>query len=226
MLQRRGGVLSAVQFVQFAGTGPGAGKTTLSRALAARLAGAEHVPEDALFSLPELAPLAATFRAGRHPGPGELLDSFARFLAARPPEVRWIVNDGSWLLLAEDLDWAQSAWAGIVDFSMRLRELAAPWHPVVLYVDTPVDVAVARARVRDGVEGFDRWVASMRRLPALAEVAHAPVAELVAAASARVRALLDAGGWPVEVLDGSVDADALVDAAVERLAGRRPTVET
>ena len=219
-------MLSAVQFVQFAGTGPGAGKTTLSRALAARLDGAEHVPEDALFSLPELGSLADAFRAKRYPGPDELLAAFERFLAARSPDLRWIVNDGSWLLLAEDLPWAQASWSAIADFSARLRELAEPWNPVVVFLDTPVARAIARARERDGAESFDRWLEAMRRLPALAHAADATETDLAAAWCSRVRMLLDVGGWPVIELDGSVPAEALLDAAVERLTGGGSTVGT
>ena len=184
--------------------------------------------EDALFSLPELSSLAQAFRSKRYPGPEELLAAFDAFLAARSADLRWIVNDGSWLLLAEDLPWAQASWSAIAAFSARLRAMADAWNPVVLYVDTPVERAMARARARDGAEAFDRWLEAMRRLPALADVADAPVTELAAAWCARVRALLDAGGWRVIDLDGSLPVEGLVEVAVERLTGggRGSTVGT
>ena len=212
-------------FVQFAGTSCGAGKSTLSRALAATLAErggtVEFVEEEAMFRLPELAPLADRFRHKDFPGPEDLLSSFEAFLAARPP-VDWIVNDGSWVLLAEDLPWAQSSWSMLVDYADRLREevVRSGHEPFVFFVDTPPEVAVARARVRDGDESFDRWIALMRAQAPLVGLAGATDVELIAGWCERVRRVWDEAGWSLVDVCGAEPSAVVLAAALEALGVR------
>jgi predicted kinase len=209
-------------FVQFAGTSCGAGKSTLSRALAARLgASAEFVEEDALFRLPELASLADHFRRKDYPSADVLLSSFAAFLAARPA-VDWIVNDGSWLLLAEDLPWAQASWGALVDYARRLRSAVfdAGLEPLVLFLDAPPSVAVARARKRDGDESFDRWIGIMRRQAPLVGVAGGTEVELVAGWCERVRRIWHESGWTLVDLPAAEPADVVLEAALAHLGLR------
>jgi thymidylate kinase len=209
--------------IQFAGTSCGAGKSTLSRALAPALAEAgrsvEFVEEDALFRLPELAWLADRFRRRDFPSAGDLLAAFEAYLAARP-DVEWIVNDGSWVLLAEDLPWAQRSREELVAYTRRLRELAAPHDPVVFFLDAPAAVAVARARVRDGDERFDSWIAILRRHPPLAPLAEGPEVDLIAGWGAHVRAVFEEAGWPLVPLPAGEPKEVVLAAALEALGVR------
>jgi predicted kinase len=209
-------------FVQFAGTSCGAGKSTLSRALAAWLGPrAEFVEEDALFRLPELEGLADHFRRKDYPSAGVLLASFADFLAARPA-VDWIVNDGSWVLLAEDLPWAQASWEALVDYARRLRSAVfdAGLEPLVFFLDAPPEVAVARARRRDGDESFDRWIGIMRRQAPLVGVSGGTEVELVAGWCERVRRVWHEAGWSLVDLPAGEPAEVVLEAALAHLGLR------
>ena len=212
-------------FVQFAGTSCGAGKSTLSRALAAALGergeAVEFVEEEALFRLPELAPLAERFLRKDFPGPDDLLAAFEAFLAARP-SVDWIVNDGSWVLLGEDLPWAQASWEAVVGYARGLREVVVErgLEPRLLFLDAPVEVAVERARRRDGEERFNRWLSYSRGLPAMASMAAASDVEVVAAGCVRVRRILDEAGWAFVSLPAGESKEVVLDAALEALGIR------
>jgi hypothetical protein len=210
-------------FVQLAGTSGGAGKTTLSRALAAAIAErgrtVELVEELPIFELPELLPLGDRFLRKDFPGPDDLLESCAAYLEARPA-VEWVIEDGSWVALAEDIPWAQASWVDLVDYARRLRALIdrCGFEPVVLWVDTPADVALVRRRERDGDERVDGWIDTMGKLPAL--TGRRGEVEVVAGWAERMRRIYVESGWPFSEVPGGAPVDVVLAAALEHLGIR------
>jgi energy-coupling factor transporter ATP-binding protein EcfA2 len=118
------------RLVLFAGRAA-VGKSTLSASLAQVLPEATLVPEMVFFEWPELEDIGDAFRRKDYPSAELLLDGWSRLLRT----VRgapWIVHDGCWVPLGEDLPWA--SWDAIVEFTRRTFEIAAPYDPVVFFL--------------------------------------------------------------------------------------------
>ena len=107
------------------------GKSTLSSSLTRLLPEAAFVPELVFFEWSELDDIGDAFRRKDYPGPDLLLDGWSRILRAVDGAL-WIVHDGCWVPLGEDLPWA--SWDAIIDFADRTFELAAPYDPVVFFL--------------------------------------------------------------------------------------------
>jgi hypothetical protein len=185
--------------VMLSGVG-GSGKTTLWRGLAGALGErAVFVPELVIFEDPALADIADAFRSKRYPSSAMLLDGWARLLRSHAG-ADWIVVDGSWVLLAEDLPWAMASWDAIVDHARQLVDIAGGTEAVtVLHLDVSPATAVARRRVRDGVD--------------------VDVAEVRAGAE-RVAAIYAAAGIVPEVIAADGGPDAARRDTLRRLLAR------
>ena len=118
------------RLVLFAGRAA-VGKSTLSAALARLLPDAAFVPEMVFFDWPELADIGDAFRRKDYPNPELLLDGWSRILRT-VGHAPWIVHDGCWVPLGEDLPWA--SWDAIVEFTRRTFEIAAPYDPTVFFL--------------------------------------------------------------------------------------------
>src|SRR5215472_6491819 len=190
------------RLVMFAGTGAAVGKTSVSTALAETLRRRGHktvfVPELVIFDWPELADLADAFRRRAYPDAGALLGGFSRLLEGLPA-AEWIVFDGNWVLLAEDLPWAQASWEDTVAFARGLRERTTHrYHLTVVYLQLDPAEVISRHRRRDGKAAFSRWLNYLRRLPALQLDPDTPPVEVARAWSRRLREIWVAAGQPLQ----------------------------
>lgn len=118
------------RIVLFAGRAA-VGKSTLSASLGRLLPDAVFVPEMVFFDWPDLADIGDAFRRKDYPSPELLLDGWSRILRAVDGS-QWIVHDGCWVPLGEDLPWASSD--AIVEFARRTFEITAPYNPVVFFL--------------------------------------------------------------------------------------------
>ena len=208
--------------VMFASAGPAAGKTTVSKLLVEKLAEwgqlAAWVPDSALFDWPELADLADAFRCRRYPGPELLLDGLSRLMEATA-DSPWVVFETNWLLIAEDLAWAQASWGDLVAFAREVRRLiSARADAVVIFLDLDLAEALERQRRRDGDVAFERWIGYMRRLPALGLPPDAAPIEVVRSWSCRLAALWRASGQALTKVSAAGTPDEVLG---EVLAGLR-----
>jgi hypothetical protein len=121
------------------------GKSTLSASLAQRLPDAAFVPEMVFFEWRELADIGDAFRRKDYPGPQLLLDGWSRMLRA-VDGAQWIVHDGCWVPLGEDLPWA--SWDAIVEFARGAFEIAAPYDPTLFFLHGDEDQIRPRINAR------------------------------------------------------------------------------
>jgi hypothetical protein len=168
------------RLVLFAGRAA-VGKSTLSASLASALPDVAFVPEMVFFEWPELADIGDAFRRKDFPGPELLLDGWSRVLrvasggsaSARAPVPAWIVHDGCWVPLGEDLPWA--TWDAIVDFARRTFDLSAPHDPVVFFLhgdDAQIRPRIAaRGWSADSQVDADAWSDRLHRILTTAGVA-------------------------------------------------------
>jgi hypothetical protein len=125
------------------------GKSTLAASLARHLPDTAFVPETVFFEWPELADIGDAFRRKDYPGPELLLDGWSRILRAADG-AKWIVHDGCWVPLGEDLPWATCD--AIVDFARRTFEIAAPYDPILLYLHGDEEQIRPRIEARGWVD--------------------------------------------------------------------------
>lgn len=141
------------------------GKTTLSTALAQVLPDAAFVPELVFFDVPELADIGDAFRRKEYPGPELLLDGWSRILAANR-RATWIVHDGCWVPLGEDLPWATSD--AVVDFARRMFEISSAFDPLVFFLhgeDEQIAPRIeARGREVPPAGDAEAWSDKIRRI--------------------------------------------------------------
>ena len=147
------------------------GKSTLATAMASHLPEAAFVPELVFFEWPELGDIGDAFRRKDYPGPELLLDGWSRILRA-VEGAQWIVHDGCWIPLGEDLPWA--SWDKVVEFARRTFEIAAPYDPTVFFLHGDDDQIRPRLEARGWAvppEGdAQRWAAKIHRILTTAEV--------------------------------------------------------
>ena len=182
------------RLVLFAGRAA-VGKSTLSTALAERLPGAVFVPELVFFEWPLLADIGDAFRRKDYPGPDLLLDGWARILRS-VEGAPWIVHDGCWVPLGEDLPWA--TWDAIVDFGRRTLELSAARRPVVFFLHGD------EAQIRPRIEARGHAVP-----PTCDDEAWAD----------RLHRILTAAGADLVELDATRSAEAVLRDALGALVG-------
>jgi hypothetical protein len=123
-------VATVSRIVMFAGRAA-VGKSTLAASLARQLPESAFVPEMVFFEWTELADIGDAFRRKDYPDAQLLLDGWSRILRA-VDGAQWIVHDGCWVPLGEDLPWA--SWDAIVEFARRTFEIAAPYDPALFFL--------------------------------------------------------------------------------------------
>lgn len=207
----------------FSSEGPGAGKTTLSRGLAAALAersdAVRYFGDSVVFEEPVLDDLARAFRTRQFPGPGQLLDGLAVLLHLAG-DTDWIILETNWMLGGEDLPWGQRSWERIVRYTRDLMRVAARCDPTVIHLDLDLAESLRRAEQRDGEERFGRWLDYMRNLPALQQWRDADAVALITASGDRIwRIWADAGVELVRV-DAAGSREAVLAAALGALDER------
>jgi len=203
------------RLVMISGSGPGAGKSTLAARLRVELEAARVpvrlLPESATFEGTELGDLADRFRRHDHPSADDLLAAFDHLAGRIGTDETWI-QDWSWIDLAEDLAWARDLDA-LRDFSRRLHRRAVDLAPYVLYLRTDITTALARAVHQRG----ERWLARTQEALTSRTDLRTAMADLTAVYAnreVRLRAALEAGGWPVADLVVDADADQVLEAAL------------
>lgn len=182
------------RLVLFAGRAA-VGKSTLSASLAQLLPGAAFVPEMVFFEWPELADIGDAFRRKDYPSAELLLDGWSRILRT-VGGASWIVHDGCWVPLGEDLPWA--SWDAIVDFTRRTFEIAAPYHPTVFFLHGDEEQIRPRIEARGWTDpppcSAQEWADKLHRI-------------------------LTAAGVDITDLDATRPADAVLHDALSVLTG-------
>jgi len=143
-----------------------------------------------------------------------LLDGLSRVLAAHR-DARWIVHDGSWVTLAEDLPWATASWDAVVDYARRVADSSGDL--TVVHLEGSITAAVARRRARDGDERYARSLAHARSY--LGDDTMSDV-EVVAAGAERIAAIHAAAGIVPITIDADAGPDAALAAALRGLLAR------
>ena len=191
------------RLVMVGGVSPGIGKSTLSSAIAGALEqrgeSVAFIEELACLDLPDIAD---AFRTKNFPGPAQLLDAFRRLLESAP-DSDWIVHDGCWVPLAEDLPWAQDSWDAIVGFARDLKRVTDDYRPIVFFLHGDLAEARGRQLARDGYEKVDAYVSYVRSFTPLRQWRDAEPLALAQAYANRLRSIWTDAGW--ELVDISAD---------------------
>lgn len=207
--------MATARLVIVVGSCVGIGKSTFTRALVDELGRCGHdallVPEVDVLNDPALVSLAAGFQTRTYPTSEAILEHLERKFADLPA-VDFVVDDGCWLLLAEDLPWAQSSWQDFVDFTHSLLTLARRLDPIVLFLEVSASEAALRRVGRDGRDAHASWLRAMRRLPALERWRGDSDENLLTAWAERLRGVwTDAGACLVVVTGEGSTQDAVAE---------------
>lgn len=224
-----------MRLVMITGSAPGAGKSTLMRALAASLRGLGasvlEVSEDAVWGERQLGRLAVDyatawpeFRALLHERPSaesptaiEVFDTFVCVQRRAADSGAWL-QDWSWIDLAGMLPWARANEGALLAFSCDLQRVARSLRPLVLHLRIDPQDSLRRAVFERGWVWFDRHAGASsgdlgreQRLRALA-------------ASYRERErqelrVLEAGGWEVAAIDAQAGCASVLRRALEAVGG-------
>ena len=149
---------------------PGAGKSTLSKRLAASFGSRAFLfDEEMLFEVPEFAEVAKGFRSKSFPDESLMLEAYQTFIERVRNDVSVVICDWSCVGMIEDLPCAQPDRTSVTTHHPEMRAdpgvLAGHARDVgsladrsVLFVlDTPIANAIQRVYESRGEEWFDRW---------------------------------------------------------------------
>jgi hypothetical protein len=213
-----------VQIVAVVGAVPGVGKTTLCRALAARLADegvrVELFDEADVLVRPEFARVAEEFRSTGVVSPRILVDATVAYLfAMAESDVEVAVTDSLMPFVPSLLAFGHDE-PGIADVAASLRERMPPASTLAVVLHGDEERALARAAAREGAEWLDWYGAKLAGYglvpshPDMADLCGYLVRERVV--TMRVLATLP---WEVLEVDDALDrsADSMVDAVLTRL---------
>lgn len=217
---------------------PGAGKSTLSGALAAALrklgAGVDFLSEDAIFSRHEWADVAEAFRARAWPSCELILDAYARLLDTWRGSRSWAVFDGDCLSLIEDLPCAQPDGSGpttlmpevpadfgvLVAHAKRVLSLWSELDPLLLVLRVRTEEATRRAVAQRGPDWGGAYAGAMpQQHPAETNLDR--ILRYLRTGRHRREAIRDAfgaAGWPVATIDAAQTPDRVLAAALEVLS--------
>ncbi len=200
---------------------PGAGKSTLCRALSAALADAglrvDHFKEEEILTRPEFASVAAEFRRTGTVTLPALLTSSARFCEAiRAGGADVVVADALVPYVPTLLALGLSDQA-IAAFTAELAGTLSAVSPVLVYLDGSAGTALARAAEREGPQWLDAYISKLAHYqvrPAVSDLASAigylRHERAVTLAAARRM------GWPLVPVAGTTELSPAQVLAITR----------
>ncbi|WP_372411480.1 hypothetical protein [Streptomyces luteireticuli] len=212
--------------IAVAGSAPGVGKSTLCRALTARIAATgvvvDHFEEAEVLTRPAFRPVAEEFAGGaRAVRPATLVAATRSYVEeARADGVDVLVTDALLPFVPSLVAWGHDE----TEIARTVRDVAGAVEPTrvcVVYVRDDPEAALRRAVEREGPQWADWYVDRLRSSPGTGSVR-----DLESAAghlrreSALTLRVLAATGWKVLVVDvDGRDAAQLEEEAGEWLQG-------
>jgi len=213
-----------VRIVAVVGAVPGVGKTTLCRALTARLHDmglrVELFDEADVLVRPEFARVAEEFRGTGAVSPRILVDATVAYLfAMADSKVEVAVTDSLMPFVPSLLAFGHDE-PGIAEVAASLRERMPPAPTLAVVLHGDEERALARAAAREEPEWLDWYGAKLAGYGLVPS--HPDMADLcgyLARERDVTMRVLGALPWDVLVVDDALDrsADSIVDAVLERL---------